>query len=60
MYLTCRLSYDIKPQLVFLAIMGGGPTPFFPKTHRNLDLGMGKNGEKSIWKERETNFLFSK
>ena len=25
---------------------GGGPTPFFPKTHRNLDLGMGKNGEK--------------
>ena len=30
---------------------GGGPTPFFPKTHRNLDLGMGKtgkNGEKSI------------
>ena len=37
---------------------GGGPTPFLPKTHRNLDLGMGKNGEKSVWKERETNFLF--
>ena len=27
---------------------GGGPTPFFPKTHRNLNLGMGKNREKSI------------
>ena len=24
----------------------GGPTPFFSKTHRNLDLGMGKNGQK--------------
>ena len=22
----------------------GGPTPFFPKTHRNQDLGMGKDG----------------
>ena len=41
-------------------ISGGGPTPFFPKTHQNLDLVMGRNGEKSIWKERETNFLFSK
>ena len=28
-------------------------SPFFPMTCRNLDLGMGKNGEKSIWKERE-------
>ena len=38
---------------------GGGPTPFFPKTHRNLDLGMGKNGEKSIWKEREKVFVLT-
>ena len=29
----------------------GGPTPFFPKTHRNLDLGMGKNGEKYMKRE---------
>ena len=39
--------------------MVGGPTPFFPKTHRNLDLGMGKNGEKSIWKEREKVFVLT-
>ena len=29
----------------------GGPTPFFPKTHRNLDLGMDKNGEKYMKRE---------
>ena len=29
----------------------GGQTPFFPKIHRNLDLGMGKNGEK--WEKSE-------
>ena len=32
--------------------MGGGPTPVFPKTHRNLDLGMGKK-----YMEREGNKL---
>ena len=25
----------------------------------NLDLGMGKNGEKSIWKEREKVFVLT-
>ena len=39
-------------------VIKGGSNPIFPKTHRNLE--MGKNGEKSIWKERETNFLFLK
>ena len=29
-------------------IRGGGATPFLPKTHRNLDLGMDKNGKKII------------
>ena len=32
--------------MIFMSLrenMGaGGPTPFFPKTHQNLDLGMGK------------------
>ena len=46
--------------IIYIYILGGGegPTPFFPKTHRNLDLGMGKNGEKSIWKEREKVFVY--
>ena len=34
---------------------GGGPTPFFPKTHRNLDLGMGK---KVYEKRGKQNFYF--
>ena len=54
--ISLNSSHDCRTYLIKL----GDPTPFFPKTHRNLDLGMGKNGEKSIWKERETNFLFSK
>ena len=37
----------------------GGPTPFFPKSHRNLDLGMGKNVKKwgKKYMEREGNKL---
>ena len=38
--------------------MGGGgvPIPFFPKTHRNLGLGMGKKWGKK-YMEREGNKL---
>ena len=36
----------------------GGPTPFFPKTHRNLDLGMSKNGEKVYEKRGKQSFYF--
>ena len=37
--------------------MGGGPTPFLPMGKLCLFpiFPMGKNGEKSIWKEREMN-----
>ena len=33
--------------------------PFFPMMRRNLDLGMGKNGEKIIWKKREKVFVLT-
>ena len=42
----------------------GDPTPFFPKTHRNLDLGMGKKYTKregnklSIGKNRKNPHFF--
>ena len=37
---------------------GEGPTPFFPKTHQNLDLGMGKNGKKVYEKRGKQTFYF--
>ena len=38
----------------------GGPTPFFPKTDRKLDLGMAKNGEKKYMKREGNKLSISK
>ena len=42
-----------------LSILNIEKIPIFPMMRRNLDLGMGKNGEKSIWKDREKVFVLT-
>ena len=51
-YLTCRLSYDIKPQLVFLAIMGGGSNPIFSQDTPKFGFGDGQKWEKKVYGKR--------
>ena len=53
----------VIPYTYALHLLEGCPTPFFPKTHRNLDLGMGKKymkrGKQTFYFQNRKNSHFS-
>ena len=48
-----KICIRYKTMSSLFKLMGGGPTPFFPKTHRNLEkwAKMGKKVYEKRWKQ---------
>ena len=58
-YIVYCIIYDVYVYCILYTIQYvGRGNPFFPKTHRNLDLEMGKNGEKVYEKIGKQTFYF--